>query len=122
MKNYKTDALKYDLVSLINLQNKRIENIRLFEASIDNEKKAIFQEDVIQTNLETKLNKHNNGLSVLDKTAYHLIQIDLPKIKSTKEKRNQTISLLRNAIFEEQNNIDYESKMIDFLRSNGSKD
>ena len=56
MKNYKTDALKYDLVSLINLQNKRIENIRLFEASIENEKKSIFQEDVIQTNLETKLN------------------------------------------------------------------
>lgn len=121
MSSLEKDALKYDLNSLKELQNKRKLNISLFEESIKKERESSNQEDLIQLNLENKLRYHQLGLSKLSDTDLYLINQDLPKIKSTKDKRNQTIMLLKVAINEEQEQMDYEERMIKFLESHGDK-
>lgn len=116
------EALKYDLLSLKKLQEKRKENIILFENSIKNERAALQQEESAQSNLENKLNNHDSGLSKLSDSDKEWILTDLPKLKSTKEKRNNTIMLLKTAIIEEYNIMDHEDKMIFFLeKKHGNK-
>jgi len=121
-KQLEREALKYDLISLIKLQDKRKENILLFEASIKGEREATQQEETVQSVLETKLRQHDLGLSKLDETDKVLILEDIPKLKSTREKRSQTIMLLKAAIIAEQESMDYEENMIMFLeKKNGSQ-
>lgn len=115
MINIEKEALKYNLSSLINLQNKRRENIILFEQAIKNERSACQQEEIAQASLETKLRHHDLGLIKLTDTDKELIIADLPKLKSTNEKRNQTILLLKSAIIQEYEIMDSEEKMIHFL-------
>lgn len=116
------EALKYDLLSLKKLQEKRKENVVLFENSIKNERAALQQEESAQSNLENKLNNHDSGLSKLSDADREWILTDLPKLKSTKEKRNNTIMLLKAAIIEEYNIMDHEDKMIFFLeKKHGNK-
>ncbi len=116
MKTLEKEALMYNLSSLVNLQKKRNENILLFEASIKNERAAIQQEETVEAALESKL--FNNKLSEADR---EWIMSDLPKLKSTKIKRNETIALLKAAILEEQDSMDKEENMIHFLeKNNGS--
>ena len=116
-------ALKYDLNSLIKLQEKRRENISLFEQSIKGERSASQQEEVAQASLEEKLRYHDLGISKLTDAEKEWILSDLPKLKSTKEKRNQTIMLLKAAILQEQEQMDREEYMIHFLeKRNGSKE
>jgi hypothetical protein len=121
MNDIEKEAIKYDLDSLINLQEKRKNNILLFEKSIDSEKEASFQEEVASSSLETKIRLHNFGISKLDDTEYNWILSDLPKIKSTIQKRMSTILLLRQAIIEEQASIKREACMIEYLEKNGNK-
>lgn len=121
MNTLEREALKYDLDSLIKLQDKRKNNIILFEQSIKQEREASSQEENVQINLESKINLHNSNKIKLDQTEYQWILLDLPKIKSTREKRNQTIMLLKNAIIEEQTSMDREERMIIFLESNDNK-
>jgi hypothetical protein len=117
------EALKYDLNSLIKLQEKRRENISLFEQSIKGERSASQQEEVAQASLEEKLRYHDLGISKLTDAEKEWILSDLPKLKSTKEKRNQTIMLLKAAILQEQEQMDREEYMIHFLeKRNGSKE
>jgi len=121
-KQLEREALKYDLISLIKLQDKRKENILLFEASIKGEREATQQEETVQAVLETKLRQHDLGLSKLDETDKVLILEDIPKLKSTREKRSQTVMLLKAAIIAEQESMDYEENMIMFLeKKNGSQ-
>lgn len=116
------EAKKYDLSALIKLQDKRRENIVLFENSIKNERAALMQEEAAQSNLENKLLNHDIGLVKLSDSEKEWILTDLPKLKTTKEKRNETIMLLKTAIIEEYNIMDYEDKMIFFLeKNNGNK-
>lgn len=118
---FEQEALKYNLDSLIKLQNKRIDNIILFEQSIMKEKKSINMEEAVQTALESKIKLHELGDITLNDTEYYLISLDLPKIKSTIKKRAQTIVLLENAIVEERIAMDYEKNMITFLESHDGK-
>jgi hypothetical protein len=116
MKDIKKEAEKYDLDSLINLQLKRLENIKIFEQSIKNERAASQQEEGVQAALELKLQQHSSGISKLNQTDIELISIDLPKLKTTRDNRSKTIELLKKAILEEQEAMDYEEKMINFLK------
>jgi len=109
------EALRYDLPSLINLQKKHLENITIFEKSIKNEREAIQQEENAEVALETKLRQNNLGIAKIDDTEIQLILLDLPKLKSTRIKRDQTIMLLKAAIIEEQGAMDREEQMIHFL-------
>lgn len=122
MINLEQEASKYDLLSLINLQNKRQENINIFEQSIKNERGASQQEEVIQSTLEQKIRNHDLNIVKLSDTEREWILSDLPKIKSTRENRNTTITLLKAAILEEYDKMDYESRMIMFLQSKGKND
>lgn len=117
MNSLEQEALKYNLSSLITLQNKRKENIDIFEQSIKNERSASQQEEFIQSTLEQKLRNHDLNIIKLSDTEREWIILDLPKIKSTREKREVTITLLKSAILEEYNKMDYESRMIMFLQS-----
>lgn len=120
MNNLEKEAIRYNLDALKKLQDKRKENVTLFEQSIKNERAAMQQEEVAQANLEGKLRHHDLGLIKLTNTEKEWILSDLPKFKSTNEKRNQTISLLKTAILEEYEKMDYEEKMIHFLeKTNG---
>jgi len=121
MKSFEKESLKYDLPSLKALQQKRNQNITLFEQSIKNERTASQQEEIVEATLENKIKMHNLGVVKLSDTDYHLVLLDLPKIKSTRERRNQTIILLKTAIIEEQNSMDYEERMIEFLEFHDSK-
>lgn len=121
MKSIESESLKYDLTSLINLQNKRCNNISIFQQSIKNEREILIQEETIQATLESKLRLHDAGINKLCDTDYQLILLDLPKIKSTRSNRDKTIALLKHAIIEEQNAMDYEERMIAFLESHGNK-
>lgn len=115
MINLEKEALKYDIASLIKLQKKRQENINIFETSIKNERAASQQEEVAQASLESKLRQHDLGLVKLTDAEKEWILSDLPKLKLTFEKRNQTIMLLKAAIIEEYSMMDNEDKMIRFL-------
>jgi hypothetical protein len=115
------EALQYNLSSLIDLQNKRRNNIVLFEQSIKKERDMSNQEETIQFSLENKIMLHDKGINKLSDTEYHWILSDLPKLKTTREKRNQTIMLLKTAIIEEQTSMDREERMIAFLESNDGK-
>jgi len=122
MNDIEKEALKYDLVSLIGLQERRKQNVLIFEQSIKNERAACQQEETAQSFLEQKLRQHDLNLNKLTDTDKELILSDLPKLKSTYEKRNQTIMLLKTAILEEYEAMDHEEKMIRFLeKTNGSK-
>jgi hypothetical protein len=95
----------------------------LFEQSIKGERSASQQEEVAQASLEEKLRYHDLGISKLTDAEKEWILSDLPKLKSTKEKRNQTIMLLKAAILQEQEQMDREEYMIHFLeKRNGSKE
>lgn len=123
MEDLKKEALKYDLQSLVRLQEKRKQNIVLFEQSIKNERAASQQEETAQVALETKLRQNDLGLIILTDADKEWIISDIPKIKSTREKRENTISLLKIAILEEQNAMDREEQMIYYLGTiNGSKE
>ena len=116
------DAAKYDIQSLIRLQNKRLENIALFEQSIKNERAVSQQEESAQAVLQNKLNNHDLGISKLSDADREWILTDIPKLKSTRENREKTITLLKTAILEEYSSMDYESQMISFLENkNGGK-
>jgi len=117
MINLEQEAKKYDLSSLINLQNKRKENIDIFEQSIKNERVASQQEEFMQSTLENKIRNHDLNIAKLSDTEREWILSDLPKIKSTRESRNATITLLKKAILEEYDKMDHESSMIMFLKS-----
>lgn len=121
MKSIEKESLKYDLPSLILLQEKRKENIILFEQSIKKEREAFSQEEIVEATLESKIKLHNLGFNKLDDTEYHWILSDLPKLKLTRERRNQTIMLLKSAIIDEQTSMDHEERMIAFLESNDRK-
>jgi hypothetical protein len=116
MNELEKEALKYDLNSLIALQAKRLENIKIFEQSIKNERAAQQQEEGVETALEQKLLLHSSGLSKLSDADMELISADLPKLKSTKQKRLETIQLLKTAILEEQTCMDHEERMINYLK------
>ncbi len=124
MKNdLKKEADRYDLPSLIKLQDKRRENVVIFEQSIKNERAASQQEESAQSNLETKLRYHDLGIAKLTETDKDLILTDVPKLKSTREKREATIKLLKTAILEEQASMDREEQMIHYLGNrDGSKE
>ncbi len=117
MTNLEQEASKYDLSSLLSLQDKRKENVGIFEKSIKNEREASQQEEAIQSTLENKLRNHDSGLAKLSDAEREWIFTDLPKIKSTRENRNKTISLLKTAILEEYEKMDQESIMIMILQS-----
>lgn len=114
-KRLEKEALKYDLSSLIKLQDKRKENILLFEESIKGERAASQQEESVQAVLESKLRHHDLGLSKLDETDKILILEDIPKLKTTRSNREQTIMLLKAAILQEQEAMDREENMINLL-------
>lgn len=123
MSNLKKEALKYDLASLVRLQQKRKENICLFEQSIKNERAAAQQEENAQATLETKLRQHEIGLVLLSEADKEWILSDIPKLKSTREKRDNTIMLLKAAILDEQAAMDREEQMIHYLEQrDGSKE
>lgn len=111
------EALKYDLQSLINLQQKRQQNIIIFEQSIKNEREASMKEASAQAALEDKLRLFDAKMIKLSEADYKSIKQDLPKLKSTQENRRKNIDLLRTAIIEEQESIDREAQMIFFLQS-----
>jgi hypothetical protein len=116
------DAAKYDIDSLILLKNKRLENIALFEQSIKNERAISQQEESAQSALQIKLNNHDLGIAKLSDADREWILTDIPKLKSTRENREKTITLLKTAILEEYSSMDYESQMISWLENkNGSK-
>ena len=117
MINLEQEAKKYDLPSLVNLQDKRKENINIFEQSIKNERAASQQEEFMQSTLENKIRNHDLNIAKLSDTEREWILSDLPKIKSTRENRDKTITLLKTAILEEYDKMDYESRMIMFLQS-----
>jgi len=117
MINLEQEAKKYDLPSLVNLQDKRKENINIFEQSIKNERAASQQEEFMQSTLENKIRNHDLNIAKLSDTEREWILSDLPKIKSTRENRDKTITLLKAAILEEYDKMDYESSMIMFLQS-----
>lgn len=117
MNDLEQEALKYDLSSLISLQDKRKENISIFERSIKNEREASQQEELIQSTLEQKIRNHDLNIVKLSDTEREWILSDLPKIISTRENRNKTIGLLKSAILEEYEKMDHESRMIMFLQS-----
>jgi len=121
MNSFEKEALQYDLISLVALQEKRKNNIVLFEKAIKQEREASLQEESVQEVLESKLKSHDAGKIKLDDSEYHLIQLDLPKLQSTREKRKYTVQLLKTAILEEQTSMDHEERMIKFLESNGNK-
>ena len=121
MKSLEKESLKYDLPSLKKLQEKRNQNIMLFEQSIRNERAALQQEEIVEATLEHKIKMHNLGVMKLSDTDNHLVLLALPKVQSTRERRNQTIILLKAAIIEEQNSMDHEERMIAFLESHDSK-
>jgi len=123
MNNFQKEASQYDLSSLIKLQNKRKENVAIFECSISNERAASQQEEIAQLALEKKLKFHDLSISILDDTEKELILADIPKLKVTREKREQTVMLLKAAILEEHAMMDREEQMISFLETrNGSKE
>ncbi len=119
----KKEAERYDLPSLIKLQDKRRENVAIFEQSIKNERAASQQEESAQSNLETKLRYHDLGIAKLNDSDKDLILTDVPKLQSTREKREETIKLLKSAILEEHTSMDREEQMINYLESrSGSKE
>lgn len=109
------EALKYDLASLVRLQDKRRENVSLFEDSIRKEREARLQEETAEAALKDKLRLHDMGVGRLPDDERQLIANDLPKLASTRAKRDQTIMLLKAAILEEQEAMDREEQMIRFL-------
>ena len=111
---FEKEAHKYNLLSLRNLQEKRKQNVTLFEQSIKNERGASQQEEVVQTQLENKLQ------GKLSDTEREWILSDLPKLKSTRASREQTIALLKAAIMQEYDQIDIEEKMIHYLEKDGN--
>lgn len=117
-KTLKQEASQYDLKSLIDLQTKRQQNIQLFEQAIKNERAASMQEAAAQANLEEKLQLFNAKLFKLSAEDHQSIIVDIPKLKSTQERRKENISKLQQAILEEQNAIDHEAQMIIYLESN----
>lgn len=117
MTDLRKEALKYDLESLIKLQDKRKQNIFLFEQSIKNERAAAQQEETAQVALEAKLRHHEIGLVILSDADKEWILSDIPKLKSTREKRDTTIMLLKAAILEEQAAMDREEQMINYLEN-----
>lgn len=122
MNNLKKEAMNYDLVSLINLQNKRRDNIILFEKAIRSEREASMLEASAIATLEDKLRMHNKKAIRLSDAEQKLIIQDVPKLKSTIERRAQTISKLQSAIIAEQESMDREQQMIVFLEiSHGNK-
>lgn len=114
-KTIQEEALQYSLSSLIELQTKRQQNIQLFEQAIKNERAASMQEAAAQANLEEKMTLYNAKLIKLSGEDYEAIKRDVPKLKSTQEKRKDNILKLQQAILEEQNAIDHETQMIMFL-------
>lgn len=114
-KTIQEEALQYSLPSLIELQTKRQQNIQLFEQAIKNERAASMQEAAAQANLEEKMTLYNAKLIKLSGEDCEAIKRDVPKLKSTQEKRKDNILKLRQAILEEQNAIDHETQMIMFL-------
>jgi hypothetical protein len=115
MIDLKEEAKKYDLQSLIRLQEKRKLNISLFQSSIKNERIAMQQEENAQSSLEEKLRNHEFGLNKLTESEKEWILSDIPKLKTTRERRENTVSLLKAAILEEQEAMDKEEQMINFL-------
>lgn len=111
------EALKYDLPSLLQLQEKRQQNVQLFEQAIKNERSAAMQEATAQANLEEKMLFHNAKLIKLSDADQYLIRRDIPKLKSTQDKRKENIVKLQQAILEEQGAIDREHQMIMFLET-----
>lgn len=110
------EARKYDLPSLVLLQEKRKQNVALFEQSIKNERLALQQEELVELNLQNKLIQHNSRQVKLPDAEREFILQDLPKIASTRTKRNETIQLLKAAIMGEYDLMDNEEKMIHFLQ------
>jgi len=71
----------------------------------------------MQSTLENKIRNHDLNIAKLSDTEREWILSDLPKIKSTRENRDKTITLLKTAILEEYDKMDHESRMIMFLQS-----
>lgn len=116
-KTIQEEALQYDLKSLKELQEKRKQNIQLFEQAIKNERSAIMMEMSAQSNLEEKLNLYNAKLFKLSTEDYNAIINDIPKLKSTQERRRENINKLQQAILEEQTTADREVQMIMYLEN-----
>jgi len=115
-KTLRQEALQYDLSSLLLLQDKRSQNIQLFEQSIKNERSASMKENVAQTALEEKVTLYSAKLLKLSSEEFKLMEQDIPKLKSTQDKRKQNIINLQQAILDEQNSMDHEMQMILFLK------
>lgn len=117
VKTLQEEALQYDLQSLKDLQNKHIQNVQLFEQAIKNERAAALQEASAQANLEEKITYFNAKLIKLSADDLKAIQADIPKLKSTQERRKENIAKLQQAILDEQTTMDRETQMIMFLES-----
>lgn len=96
----------YDLDSLVRLQEKRRENVALFEQAIKNERAANQQDEVIVATLSRKL-RHE-----ITETEREAILSDLPKLESTRINREKTIALLQKAISSEYDSMNAEDRMI----------
>lgn len=117
VKTLQEEALQYDLQSLKDLQNKHVQNVQLFEQAIKNERVAALQEASAQANLEEKITYFNAKLIKLSAEDLKAIQADIPKLKSTQERRKENIAKLQQAILDEQTTMDRETQMIMFLES-----
>ncbi|HEY5268626.1 MAG TPA: hypothetical protein VII94_05915 [Candidatus Saccharimonadales bacterium] len=115
VKTLQEEASQYSLSSLLELQQKRQQNVQLFEQAIKNERAAGMQEAAATANLEEKLQFYNAKLIKLSEEDRLAIVRDIPKLKSTQEKRKDNIINLQKAILEEQNTMDHETQMIMFL-------
>ncbi len=117
VKTLQEEAMQYNLEALKDLQIRHVQNVQLFEQVIKNERAAAMQEATAQQNLEEKLAYHNAKLIKLSEEDFKAIQSDIPKLKSTQEKRKENISNLQLAILAEQQTMDRETQMIMFLES-----
>lgn len=122
IKTIQEEAAQYNLQALKDLQTKHLQNVQLFEQAIKNERAASMQESSAQANLEEKLHLFNAKLFKLSQEDHQSIVEDIPKLKSTQDRRKENIVKLQQAILEEQNIMDHEAQMIMYLESrNDSK-
>jgi len=117
MDDLQVEASRYDLPSLIALQDKRRENVALFERSIQEEREISTQEERARVVLEEKIRLHEIGVARLDVATHELVSSDLPKLVSTRARREETIGKLEAAIVEERSQIAREGQMITFLQA-----
>lgn len=117
MNELEREALNYDLPSLVQQQDRRRQNVQLFEQCIANEKTASLEEAKVQSALEEKLMLANSRVLKLSADEVKLIVDDIPKLKSTQARRRENIQKLQKAILEEQDALDREATMIQFLET-----